>query len=121
MRAFVLTRYGGPQVAELRDVAVPEPGPGELQIAVKAAGLNPVDFKIRKGELRVIASYALPKVFGCELSGAVTSVGAGVSRFRAGDEVFTRVAKDWLETGVARLRSRGGGAARGAHGLAGAA
>lgn len=96
MRAFVLTRYGGPQVAELRDVAVPEPGPGEVQIAVKAAGLNPVDFKIRKGELRVIASYALPKVFGCELSGVVTSVGAGVSRFRAGDEVFTRVAKDRL-------------------------
>ena len=96
MRAFLLTRYGGPQAAELRDVAVPEPGPGEVQIAVKAAGLNPVDFKIREGQLRVIAAYALPTVLGCELSGVVTSVGAGVTRFRSGDEVFTRVAKDRL-------------------------
>lgn len=96
MRAFVLTRYGGPTAAELRDVAVPGPGPGEVQIAVKAAGLNPVDFKIREGQLRVVQSYALPIVMGCELSGVVTSIGAGVQRFRAGDEVYTRVAKDRL-------------------------
>ncbi len=96
MRAFVLTRYGGPEAAELRDVAVPEPGPDEVQIAVKAAGLNPVDFKLREGKLRVIASYPLPIVLGCELSGVVTSVGARVTRFSPGDEVFTRVAKDRL-------------------------
>jgi NADPH:quinone reductase-like Zn-dependent oxidoreductase len=96
MRAFVLTRYGGPETTELRDVPVPAPGPGEVQIAVKAAGLNPVDFKIREGKLRVISSYALPIALGCELSGVVTSVGTGVTRFRPGDEVFTRVAKDGL-------------------------
>jgi len=96
MRAFVLTRYGGPGVAELRDMPVPQPGPGEVQIAVKAAGLNPVDFKIRQGQLRVIQTYPLPMVFGCELSGVVSSVGTGVTRFRPGDEVYTRVAKDRL-------------------------
>jgi alcohol dehydrogenase len=96
MRAFVLTRYGGPETAELRDVAVPEPRHGEVQIAVKAAGLNPVDFKIREGQLRVIQRHALPAVLGCELSGVVSCVGTGVTRFRAGDEVFTRVAKDRL-------------------------
>ncbi|AKF87356.1 alcohol dehydrogenase [Myxococcus fulvus] len=96
MRAFVLTRYGGPQAAELRDMPPPEPGPGEVRIDVKAAGLNPVDFKTREGKLRVIDSYALPVVFGCELSGVVTSVGEGVTRFRPGDEVFARVAKHRL-------------------------
>jgi NADPH:quinone reductase-like Zn-dependent oxidoreductase len=96
MRALVLTRYGGPGVAELREVPAPEPGPGEVRIDVKAAGLNPVDFKTREGKLRVINRYALPIVFGCELSGVVASVGSGVTRFRAGDEVFARVAKDRL-------------------------
>src|SRR5258708_2185158 len=96
MRGFVLTRYGGPDVAELREVPVPEPGRGEVRIDVKAAGLNPVDFKTRNGQLRVISRHALPIVLGCELSGVVASVGEGVTRMRPGDEVFTRVAKDRL-------------------------
>ncbi|AKT42511.1 NADP-dependent oxidoreductase [Chondromyces crocatus] len=96
MRAFLLTRYGGPEVADLRDVTAPEPGPGEVRIDVKAAGLNPVDFKMREGKLRVINSYEFPLVFGCELSGVVASVGEGVTRFRPGDDVFTRVAKEHL-------------------------
>lgn len=96
MRALVLTRYGGPEATELCDVAVPAPGPGEVQIAVKAAGLNPVDFKTRDGRLRGIHSYALPIVLGSELSGVITAVGEGVTRFRPADEVFTRVAKDRL-------------------------
>jgi NADPH:quinone reductase-like Zn-dependent oxidoreductase len=97
MRAFVLTRYGGPDVAELRDTPPPlEPGRGEIRIDVKAAGLNPVDFKTREGKLRIINRYALPIVLGCELSGVVASVGDGVTRFQPGDEVFARVAKDRL-------------------------
>jgi NADPH:quinone reductase-like Zn-dependent oxidoreductase len=96
MRAFVLTRYGGPGVAELRDVPVPQPTRGDVLIDVKAAGLNPVDFKTRDGKLRTINLYDLPIVFGCELSGVVKSVGEGVTRFVPGDEVFARVAKDRL-------------------------
>lgn len=96
MRALVLKRYGGPGAAELRDVPSPQPGPGEVQIDVKAAGLNPVDFKIREGKLRLVHRYTLPIVLGCELSGVVTAVGAGVTRIRPGDEVFARVAKDRL-------------------------
>ncbi len=94
MRAFVLTGYGGPASAELRDMPVPEPGPGEVRIAVRAAGLNPVDFKLREGQLKLITRVQLPLVLGSELSGTVDAVGAGVSRFRVGDEVFSRVAKD---------------------------
>lgn len=96
MRAFVLSRYGGPDAAELREVPAPEPKRGELRIDVKAAGLNPVDFKTREGKLRVINRYALPIVLGCELSGVVASVGEGVTAFEPGDEVFARVAKDRL-------------------------
>jgi NADPH:quinone reductase-like Zn-dependent oxidoreductase len=96
MRAFVLARYGGPGAAELRDVPPPEPRRGEVRIAVKAAGLNPVDFKMREGKLRLLHRYTLPLVFGCELSGVVTAVGEGVTRARPGDEVLARVAKDRL-------------------------
>src|SRR5260370_7058096 len=88
MRAFVLTKYGGPDVAELRNVPPPEPGRGEIRIDVKAAGLNPVDFKTREGKLRVINRYALPIVLGCELSGVVASVGEGGPRFPPGAGVF---------------------------------
>jgi NADPH:quinone reductase-like Zn-dependent oxidoreductase len=95
MRAFVLGKYG-PHAAELRDEPAPKPGRGEIRIDVKAAGLNPVDFKTREGKLRLIHPYALPIVLGCELSGVVASVGEGVTQFRPGDEVFARVAKDRL-------------------------
>src|SRR4051812_19037340 len=96
MRAFVLTKYGDATTTELRDVPTPTAGPGEVCIDVKAAGLNPVDFKIRQGALKVIQGYKLPVVLGCELAGVVTAVGAGVTRFAVGDEVYTRVAKDRL-------------------------
>lgn len=96
MRAFVLTRYGGPEVTELREVPVPAPGPGELRIRVHAAGLNPVDFKTRAGQLRVIRNYPLPAILGNELAGTVDACGAGTSRFKPGDRVFVRVAKETM-------------------------
>ncbi|MDC0716460.1 NADP-dependent oxidoreductase [Nannocystis sp. bb15-2] len=96
MRAYVMTRYGGPSSAELREMPVPAPGPGELQIRVHAAGLNPVDFKIRQGQLRVIRRYPLPIVMGNELAGVVSACGAGVTRFAPGDRVFARVEKDTM-------------------------
>lgn len=93
MRALLLTRYGGPEAAELRTVPRPAPGAGELLVRVRAAGLNPVDFKTRDGKLKVIQRYALPVVMGNELAGTVEAAGAGVIRFAAGDRVFVRVPK----------------------------
>ncbi|MDF7776015.1 NADP-dependent oxidoreductase [Sphingomonas sp. AOB5] len=93
MKAFVLTRYGGPQVAELREVPRPEPGPNEILVRVHAAGLNPVDFKIRQGMLKVVQRYTLPAVMGNEFAGVVEAVGQGVTRFAAGDSVFVRTDK----------------------------
>jgi alcohol dehydrogenase len=94
MRAYVLERYGGPEGSRLMDVPAPTPGPGDLLIEVRAAGLNPVDFKFRQGKLRAILRPTLPFVLGNELAGEVITVGSDVKRFRVGDRVFTRVAKD---------------------------
>jgi len=127
----MLTRYGGPDATELRDgVPDPSPGPDEVLVDVRAAGLNPVDFKTREGKLKVIRSYPLPAVMGNEISGVVASVGSRVTRFSAGDRVYARVDKDTMgglaegrrARGVpgqdargARLRGGRRGPARGAH------
>ena len=97
MRSFVMTRYGGPEATELRD-GVPEAsvGPNEVRVQVRAAGLNPVDFKIREGKLKVIRRYPLPAVMGNEVAGVVESVGGGVKRFSVGDRVYARVDKDTM-------------------------
>src|ERR1700690_2199225 len=94
MRACVLSHYGGPEGSRLMDIPTPTPGPREILVDVHAAGLNPVDFKFRQGKLRVIHRPNLPFVLGNELAGEVVAVGAAVERFRAGDRVFARVAKD---------------------------
>jgi NADPH:quinone reductase-like Zn-dependent oxidoreductase len=94
MRAYVLERYGGPEGARLTDVPAPRPGPRDILVAVRAAGLNPVDFKFRQGKLRAIHRPRLPFVLGNELAGEVIAVGSDVKRFRVGDRVFARVAKE---------------------------
>ncbi len=96
MRAFVLTKYGGPEATELREVPGPDPGPQEVLVRVHAAGLNPVDFKIRQGMLKVIQRYKLPVVMGNDFAGVVEACGEGVTRFAQGDRVSARVAKDSL-------------------------
>jgi alcohol dehydrogenase len=94
MRAYVLKHYGGPDGALLADVPAPVPGPRDILVEARAAGLNPVDFKFRQGKLRAIHRPKLPFVLGNELAGEVIAVGNDVKRFRVGDRVFARVAKD---------------------------
>jgi NADPH:quinone reductase-like Zn-dependent oxidoreductase len=96
MRAYVLRRYGGREGASLTDVQAPTAGPRDIVVAVRAAGLNPVDFKFRQGKLRVIHRPRLPLVLGNEFAGEVIAVGEKVKRFRLGDRVFARVEKDRL-------------------------
>lgn len=96
MKAFVLTRYGGPEVAELRDVPMPELGRRDVRVRIHAAGLNPVDFKTREGKLRVVQRYPLPVVLGNEFAGVVEACGKDVTRFVPGDRVFARVPKDQM-------------------------
>src|ERR1700674_3882557 len=94
MRAYVLEHYGGPEGSRLMDVPAPALGPCDILVKVRAAGLNPLDFKFRQGKLRAILRPKLPFVLGNELAGEVIAVGGDVKRFRVGDRVFARVAKD---------------------------
>jgi NADPH:quinone reductase-like Zn-dependent oxidoreductase len=94
MRAYVLKHYGDPEGSRLMDVPAPTPRPRDILVQVRAAGLNPVDFKFREGKLRAILRPELPFVLGNELAGEVIAVGDDVKRFHVGDRVFARVAKE---------------------------
>lgn len=93
MQAFVLNEYGGPANASLQEIAVPAPSARQLLIRVHAAGLNPVDFKTRRGDLKIVQRYRLPAVLGNELAGEVVACGEQVGRFKPGDRIFARVDK----------------------------
>jgi NADPH:quinone reductase-like Zn-dependent oxidoreductase len=98
MQAFVIDRYG--KNVPLRSASVPEPavGPDDVLVQVHAAGVNPLDAKIRDGEFKLILPYRLPLVLGNDVAGVVTRVGSRVRRFKAGDEVYARPAKDRIGT-----------------------
>ncbi|UFQ19273.1 MULTISPECIES: NADP-dependent oxidoreductase [Streptomyces] len=87
--AYVFTEHGGPEVEAFADLPVPEPGPGQLLVAVRAAGVNPVDWKLRAGKRRPGQGPLVgPEVLGSEVAGVVERVGPGVSGFAVGDAVF---------------------------------
>lgn len=93
MRGYVLERYGDTSAMSLREVAEPEAGPGMVLVRVHAAGLNPVDYKMREGKMRLINHLRLPLVAGSEFAGVVEQIGPGVTRFAPGDRVFARTHK----------------------------
>lgn len=90
MRAYVQVRYGDASAMELRDLPEPVAGDGEVLVRVHAAGLNPVDIKLRQGAQRAVNRLALPRVAGNELAGVVEAVGRGAERGRVGDRVCAR-------------------------------
>ncbi|MFC3227305.1 NADP-dependent oxidoreductase [Marinibaculum pumilum] len=94
MKALRIHRFGGPEVAALEDLPVPEPGPGQLLVRMRAASVNPVDYKTRAGRFPVIGAADLPLTLGRDLSGTVMSVGAQVDGFREGQEVYAMVGTD---------------------------
>jgi len=87
MRALVYGAYGSPEVLEIKEVPKPIPGPHDLLIQVKAVGLNPADYKIRKGELKV-DHQTLPMISGFDVAGTVVGKGDQAQEFQLGDEVF---------------------------------
>jgi len=94
MRAITFAEYGGPDVLKLSEVPVPEPSPGQVRLAVRAAGINPIDWKIRGGGMAQNFPVAFPHTPGLEVAGVVDAVGedAGLS---VGEEVF-----GWSQTGA---------------------
>jgi len=96
MKAVRIHDYGGPEVLRYEDAPRPEAGPGEVLIRVHAAGVNPVDWKVRAGFARDRLKYKMPFIPGWDLSGVIAAVGSGVSRLKVGDEVYSRpdIARD---------------------------
>jgi NADPH:quinone reductase-like Zn-dependent oxidoreductase len=88
MKAIVQRELGGPEVLRLEEVPTPEPIPTEVQVRVRAAGINPVDFKTRMGRGVSAVLGEPPFTVGWDVCGEVTAVGGGVTRFGVGDEVF---------------------------------
>ncbi|KDN81607.1 NADPH:quinone reductase [Kitasatospora cheerisanensis KCTC 2395] len=86
MKAFGFVAYGGPEQQQFLDLPLPEPGPGGVRIEVRAAGVNPADWKKRQGWFGTAAEP--PLVMGSEAAGVITAVGDGVNGFAVGDEVF---------------------------------
>ena len=86
MRAMVISRFGGPDVFEERDIDRPQPGPGEVLVRVVCSGTNPVDAKLRANG--TWANLAPPLVLGYDVSGVVEAVGPGVSELKPGEEVY---------------------------------
>ena len=88
MKAVQFSRYGGPEVLHVVEVERPHAGPRQVRIAVRAAGVNPSDWKDRAGDARDSSPVPLPSGVGFEASGAVDEVGPGVSNVSVGDAVF---------------------------------
>jgi NADPH:quinone reductase-like Zn-dependent oxidoreductase len=89
MRAAVIDGYGGSERLVVRDVPDPgPPGPGQVLVRVRAASVNPIDWKIRQGGMRLIMPAQFPLVLGYDLAGEVVEVGPEVTRFQPGDAVF---------------------------------
>ena len=98
MRAAFFRKYGKSDVVEIGDLPRPQVGKKDVLIKVHAASVNPVDFKIRDGQLKPILKLRLPAILGNDLSGVVEEVGSEVTAFAPGDEVFARVDKDRIGT-----------------------
>ncbi|MEE1811515.1 NADP-dependent oxidoreductase [Streptomyces sp. BE133] len=87
-RAVQFTKYGGPEVLHVVDREVPRPGPGEVLVEVRAAGVNPLDWQLRSGAVATMMPVEFPAVPGGDIAGVVVDVGEDVTDFAAGDEVF---------------------------------
>ena len=94
MKAFILDRYGKKDGLRIGEVPDPEVRERDVLVEVHAAGVNPLDFKIRNGEFKLVLPYRLPLILGNEVAGVVVRVGSRVRRFKPGDEVYARPAKD---------------------------
>lgn len=89
MRAAQIHAYGPPEVLRVEEVPDPRPGPKDVLIEVHASSVNPVDYKIRYGYQRGVIWYKMPRILGMDVSGVVREVGAEVTDFAPGDEVWS--------------------------------
>ncbi|GAA0634276.1 NADP-dependent oxidoreductase [Streptomyces thermocarboxydovorans] len=100
MKAISYSRYGGPEVLELGEVRDPKVGPDSVLVKVRAAAVNPVDWKCREGYLDGILDAVFPVIPGWDVSGVVVRPGVAVAEYAEGDEVIGYVREDFLSRGT---------------------
>lgn len=88
MTAVRFHKYGGPDVLRLEQVERPDPGPGQVLVRVHAASVNPVDWKLRRGDLKGMMDVTFPSTAGQDLAGVVEAAGDGVTAIQPGDAVY---------------------------------
>ena len=88
MKAVRFHSYGGPEVLRVEDVDLPQPGPGEIRIAVQAAGINVIDWRLRSGMMQHVMPLSFPAATGVDAAGVVDALGEGVTDVAVGDAVF---------------------------------
>jgi NADPH:quinone reductase-like Zn-dependent oxidoreductase len=88
MKAYYSTAYGGPEVSSFGDFPDPVPGAGMLLVEVKAVSINPVDVKVKRGDLKLLTGSAFPRIYGSDFSGIVKDPGKDETKFRAGDRIY---------------------------------
>jgi len=91
MKAVRLHQFGGPEVLVYEDAPKPAPKEGEVLIRVRAASVNPADWKIREGYLEAMIPHTLPLILGLDAAGIVEAVGQNVTEFEMGDEVYANI------------------------------
>jgi alcohol dehydrogenase len=94
VRAAFIRHYGSNDAIEISDQPTPAVGARDVLIRVRAASVNPVDYKIRGGQLKMILPLKFPLILGNDCAGVVEKCGAEVRGFKAGDEVYARLEKD---------------------------
>src|SRR5471032_1346850 len=97
MKAVVLHAYGPPSNLKYEDFANPKPADGEVLVRVHAAGVNPIDWKIRSGSTASRFTTTFPAILGYDFAGTVQALGEGVSGFAIGDRVFGRTPNCYAE------------------------
>ena len=98
MKAFFISRYGKSDELKFGDLPEPTMRDDDVMVQIHAAGVNPLDNKIRSGEFKLLLPYKMPLILGTDLAGVVVRVGSRVSRFKVGDEVYARPDDDRIGT-----------------------
>ncbi|MGP6177748.1 NADP-dependent oxidoreductase [Microbacterium sp. A196] len=98
MRAYTLNSFE--ETPAFADMPIPEPGPNEVRVRVRASSVNPVDAATSVGAFRTMYEYRFPSVQGRDFAGTIDAVGAAVTRFQPGDDVFGMVKRDYVGDGT---------------------
>ncbi len=100
MKMMSFAEFGGPEVLQIIDAEAPDAGPGQVRIAVRSAGVNPVDWRIREGQFLEAHPIELPSGVGIDAAGVVDQIGEGVEGYKVGDHVFGEGTNTYAEFAV---------------------